>query len=148
MKYKHIVNINKLKPHETFFYFRHIVLSVNIDNMFVFHAFVPIDINTYLLLPRWYCIKDLFICNYTVYIWIIWHKGCLIAFHVPSDETHASKAPGKTIYILPLTARIKIIFIHSNHCTLIFVYITQVVKYISFFLTLYLDVIYHLEREK
>ena len=41
-------------------------------------------------------------CNYIVYIRITRHKSCLIAFHVPSDETHPGKAPRKTIYILPL----------------------------------------------
>ena len=44
-------------------------------------------------------------------------------------------------------ARMNIIFMHSHHCTLILMYVLQVGKYKSFFLELYLEVLYHLERE-
>ena len=44
--------------------------------------------------------------------------------------------------------KLKYKIINSIICILIFMYISQVVKYKLFFLELYLDVFYHLEREK
>ena len=60
---KHIVNINKHKPHETYWCFWQTVVFVNTADMFAFLVFVQwksIGINPALGLLCLYCSKDLF----------------------------------------------------------------------------------------